>query len=66
MVLESLGQEIIDLIKDSITKSMVFERNVKSEKYGHGGSVLGNIRFGNQSLLQGAMGDAESFTGGKG
>ena len=35
---------------------MVFERNAKSEKYGHGGSVLGNARFGNQTLLQGAMG----------
>ena len=39
MVLESLGQEMLDLIKDCIAKSMVFGRNAKSKKYGHGGSV---------------------------
>ena len=38
MVLESLGQEMLDLIKDLITKSMVFGRNAKLKKYGHGGS----------------------------
>ena len=37
MVLESLGQEMLDLIKDLITKSMVFGRNAKLKKYVHGG-----------------------------
>ena len=37
MVLESLGEEMLDLIKDLITKSMAFGRNAKSKKYVHGG-----------------------------
>ena len=40
MALESLGQEMLDLIKDLITKSMVFGRNAKSKKYCHGGSEI--------------------------
>ena len=42
---------------------MVFGRNAKAKKYGHGGSVLGNVRFGDQTLLQGAMGDTGSGGG---
>ena len=56
MVLESLGQEMLDLMKDLIAKSMVFGRNAKLKKYGHGGSVLGNDRFGDQTVLHGGNG----------
>ena len=40
MVLESLGQEMLDLIKDLITKSMAFGMNAKSKKDCHGGSEI--------------------------
>ena len=39
---------------------MVFGWNAKSKRYGHGGSVLGDVGFGDQTLLQGAMGDTGS------
>ena len=39
---------------------MVFGWNAKSKKYGHGGSVLRDVGFGDQTLLEGAIGDAGS------
>ena len=44
MVLEGMGQEMVDLIKDGITKSMVSGRVATSKKYVPGKSRSGNCR----------------------